>query len=186
MSSIPVPVRLRPVTLKCSRVDIELSAGAREKLLRRVRHLDGAASLVASLDGRPTAPIELTAGEKGFLVVAITAWAEAAGRSRVPGELLRLQTTLLGDLYYPVEEAEPAAPTPVAEPVVEPPAAAPEPEPDPEVLARLAAMRGDLEHHLQALADLDEGGLGRARAALRRAVAELGAALDAEYGAKHP
>jgi hypothetical protein len=153
MSSLPVPLRLRPVTLKCSRVDVELSANAREKLVRRVRHLDGAAGLVGKLDGAH-GPVELTTGEKGFLVVAITAWAEAAGRGRVPGELLRLQTTLLGDLYYPVEAAEPA-PERVSERVVEAPAAPPEPEPDP----RLVAVR-------------------RARAVVEQAAAELAAALE--------
>jgi hypothetical protein len=172
MSSLPVPVRLRSVTLTCSRVDVELSANAREKLVRRVRHLDGAASLVGKLDGA-SGPVELTASEKGFLVVAITAWAEAAGRSRVPGELLRLQTTLLGDLYYPVEEAQAvqeAAPIPVVEPAVAPA----RPEPDP----RLAAVHGQVERQLAALDELDGGDLGRARAALRRAAAELAAALE--------
>jgi hypothetical protein len=181
MSSMPVPVRLRPVTLKCSRVDIELSANAREKLLRRVRHLAGAASVVAKLDGRPSAPVELTASEKGFLVVALTAWADAAGRSRVPGELMRLQTTLLGDLYYPVDEPEPEAPVEPAVPVVEAPAAEPaEPELDPAAEAHRAALgeiHGDLEQQLAALGELDAGDLGRARAALRRAVTELASAL---------
>ena len=178
---MPVPVRLRPVTLKCSRVDIELSANAREKLIRRVRHLEGAASLVAKLDSRPVAPVELTAGEKGFLAVALTAWADAAGRSRVPGELMRLQTTLLGDLYYPVDEPETEVPAEAADPVVEAPAAEPaEPKLDPAAEVRRTALgdiHGDLEQQLEALGELDAGDLGRARAALRRAVAELASAL---------
>ena len=173
MSTLPVPARLRPVTLKCSRVDVELPANAREKLLRRVRHLEGAASLVAKLDG-PSGPVELTASEKGFLVVAITAWAENAGRGRVPGELLRLHATLLGDLYYPVEEPEADVP----EPVVAAPVAAPEPAAVPEPDPRLVGLHRALEEQLQALGELEDGSLGRARAALRRAVAELAAALE--------
>jgi hypothetical protein len=171
---MPVPARLRPVTLKCSRVDIELHANAREKLLRRVRHLDGAASLVPKLDV-VSGPVELSTAEKGFLVVAITAWVDNEGRNRVPGELLRLHTTLLGDLYYPVEEpaAEPA------EPVVETPSETPPPELEaPLDLARLSSIHAVLEQQLEDLEDLEDGSLGRARAALRRAVAELAAALD--------
>jgi hypothetical protein len=97
----------------------------------------------------------------------------------VPGELLRLHTTLLGDLYYPVEEPEaPEAAT--AEPVVDatPP---PELEPDPQAEARfaaLAAVHGDLEQQLEALGELDDGSLGRALAGLRTAVAELASALE--------
>lgn len=172
---MPVPARLRPVTLKCSRVDIELHANAREKLLRRVRHLTGAASLVPKLDGA-RGPVELTAAEKGFLVVAITAWVDNEGRNRVPGELLRLHTTLLGDLYYPVEEAiERAAPA------VEAPAEAPPPEVEARVdTARLSSIHHALEQHLEELGQLEDGSLGRARAALRRAVAELASALDRE------
>jgi hypothetical protein len=176
-SSPPVPARLRPVTLKCSRVEIELHANAREKLRRRVRHLAGAASLVPKLDD-VSGPVELTAAEKGFLVVAITAWVDNEGRNRVPGELLRLHTTLLGDLYYPVEEpAEPrAAP---ADPVVEAPAEAPEPEVAAEVdRARLSGIHQALEQQLDELEEADDGSLGRARAALRRAVTELAAALE--------
>jgi len=171
---MPVPARLRPVTLTCSRVDIELHANAREKLLRRVRHLAGAASLVPKLDGA-RGPVKLTAAEKGFLVVAITAWVDNEGRNRVPGELLRLHTTLLGDLYYPVEEAIERA-----EPAVEAPAEVP-PPPDVEARvdrARLSSIHQALEQHLEELGELDDGSLGRARAALRRAVAELASALD--------
>jgi len=176
MSSLPVPVRLRPVTLKCSRADIELPANAREKLLRRVRHLEGAASVVAKLDGAHGA-VDLTASEKGFLVVAITAWAENAGRSRVPSELLRLHTTLLGDLYYPVEETNESRREAAVETA---PVAAPQPEPaaPPEVDVRLLDVRRALEEHLETLGELDDGGLGRARAALRRAVTELATALE--------
>ena len=181
MSSLPLPARLRPVTFKCSRVDIELSANAREKLLRRVRHLAGAASLVARLDGA-NGSIELTAHEKGFLVVAITAWADGDGRNRVPVELLRLHTTLLGDLYHPVDapkpepadEPEPALPEPVVE-------ATPVPEPDEapaEVDVRLFDVRRALEEQLERLGELEDGSLGRARAALRRALAELATALE--------
>lgn len=171
---MPVPARLRPVTLKCSRVDIELHANAREKLLRRVRHLAGAASLIPKLDG-VRGPVELTAAEKGFLVVAITAWVDNEGRNRVPGELLRLHTTLLGDLYYPVEEAIERA-----EPAVEAPAEAP-PPPEAEArvdTARLSSIHHALEQHLAELGELEDGSLGRARAALRRTVAELASALD--------
>ncbi len=171
---MPVPARLRPVTLKCSRVDIELHANAREKLLRRVRHLAGAAGLIPKLDGA-RGPVELTAAEKGFLVVAITAWVDNEGRNRVPGELLRLHTTLLGDLYYPVEEAIERA-----EPAVEAPAEAP-PPPEAEArvdTARLSSIHHALEQHLAELGELEDGSLGRARAALRRTVAELASALD--------
>lgn len=173
-SSLPVPARLRPVTLKCSRVDIELHANAREKLLRRVRHLVGAASLVPKLDGA-RGPVELTSAEKGFLVVAITAWVDSEGRNRVPGELLRLHTTLLGDLYYPVEES-----TERAEPIVEAPAEAPPPlDVEPRVdTARLSSIHRALEQQLEELGELADGSLGRARAALRRAVAELATVLD--------
>jgi hypothetical protein len=174
MSTLPVPARLRPVTLRCSRVDVELSGNAREKLVRRVRHLDGAATLVAKLDGA-TAPVQLSPSEKGFLVVAITAWAEAAGRSRVPGELLRLHTTLLGDLYYPVEDADETE-APPEEPVAAAAAAPPEPE-TAAVDPRLVGIHGALEEQLRALDELDDGSLGRARAALRRAAAELASAL---------
>jgi hypothetical protein len=170
-----VPSWRRPVTLRCSRVDFELSANAREKLVRRVRHLSGAASLVPKLD-ETSHPVELTANEKGFLVVAITAWMESAGRSRVPGELLRLHTTLLGDLYYPVEETEirpGEADAPLDAPV-EPQT----PEADAEATARLISVRATLEQELQVLEQLDDGSLGRARAALRTAIAELGSALE--------
>jgi hypothetical protein len=162
--------------LRCSRVDLELSANAREKLIRRVRHLSGAASLVPKLD-ETSRPVELTANEKGFLVVAITAWMENAGRSRVPGELLRLHTTLLGDLYYPVDETiETRKADP--EPRVDARAEAPTPEADAAAKARLVGVRGSLEQELQALEQLDDGSLGRARAALRTAVAELASVLE--------
>jgi hypothetical protein len=164
------------VTLRCSRVDLELSANAREKLVRRVRHLSGAASLVPKLDDT-SRPVELTANEKGFLVVAITAWMENAGRSRVPGELLRLHTTLLGDLYYPVEQTTETRKA-EAEPPVEAPAEPAGPEADAEAKARLASVRGTLEQELQVLEQLEDGRLGRARAALRTAVAELASALE--------
>jgi hypothetical protein len=177
-SPLSVPTRLRPVTLKCSRVDIELHAQAREKLLRRVRHLAGAATLVPKLDV-VSGPVELSAAEKGFLVVAITAWVDNEGRNRVPGELLRLHTTLLGDLYYPVEavaEPEAASAAPVA---VEATAEAAPPEVEPRVdRARLSAIHAALEEQLEELAEVDDGSLGRARAALRRAVTELCSALD--------
>jgi len=177
-SPLSVPTRLRPVTLKCSRVDIELHAQAREKLLRRVRHLAGAATLVPKLDV-VSGPVELSAAEKGFLVVAITAWVDNEGRNRVPGELLRLHTTLLGDLYYPVEavaEPEAASAPPVA---VEAIAEAAPPEVEPRVdRARLSAIHAALEEQLEELAEVDDGSLGRARAALRRAVTELCSALD--------
>lgn len=172
-SSLPVPARLRPVTLKCSRVEIELHANAREKLLRRVRHLAGAASLVPKLDV-VSGPVELSTAEKGFLVVAITAWVDNEGRNRVPGELLRLHTTLLGDLYYPVEDA--AAPAePVAEPPVEPPPPALEAPLD---TARLSGIHRVLERQLEELGELEDGSLGRARAALRRAATELASVLE--------
>ena len=174
---MPVPARLRPVTLKCSRVDIELHANAREKLLRRVRHLAGAASLVPKLDV-VSGPVELSSAEKGFLVVAITAWVDNEGRNRVPGELLRLHTTLLGDLYYPVEEPEPEVGPDTAEAVVETPSQAPPPARDVAPDPRLDAIHRSLEQQLEALEDVDDGSLGRARAALRRAVAELASALD--------
>lgn len=173
MSDSTLPVRLRPVTVKCSRVDFELSRGARDKLVRRLRHLDGATRVLAKFDR--ASDVELTANEKGFLVVAITAWMEDAGRSRVPGEVIRLHTTLLGDLYYPVEEPE--AQVRPSEPAVDAAPAAPEPAaervPDP----RLVAVQRELELHLHELAELDDGSLGRARAALRRAAAELASAL---------
>jgi len=177
-SPLSVPTRLRPVTLKCSRVDIELHAQAREKLLRRVRHLAGAATLVPKLDV-VSGPVELSAAEKGFLVVAITAWVDNEGRNRVPGELLRLHTTLLGDLYYPVDVAaeprEEAAAPAVVDELVEP---APREVEAPLDRARLRGVHAALEEQLEELAEVDDGSLGRARAALRRAVTELSTALD--------
>lgn len=177
-SPLSVPTRLRPVTLKCSRVEIELHAQAREKLLRRVRHLAGAATLVPKLDV-VSGPVELTPAEKGFLVVAITAWVDNEGRNRVPGELLRLHTTLLGDLYYPVEAAaEPRAESAAPAAVERPAEPAPPAVEAPLDRARLSGIHAALEEQLEELEDAADASLGRARAALRRAVTELSTALD--------
>jgi hypothetical protein len=163
-----------PVALRYSRGEIGLSRDGCDKLLRRVRHLDAARQLtakVAASDG--SRPVELTQHEKGFLVVAIKAWMEDVGRHRVPGDVLRLRQTLLGDLYYPVEAPEPPAhqaPPPVATAAAAPPAPA-RPKPDP----RLARARRSLERQLKALEALDDDALAGARAALETAVAELAA-----------
>lgn len=182
----PVPTRLRPVTITTPHADVELPTNARQKLVRRIRHLEGAASFVGKLDGA-SGTVELTASEKGFLVVAITAWMRDVGRNRVPGAVLRLQTALRRELEDPVDEAaEARSREDDAEPAAQTPAAAPEPEPDPEAASRLLAVHGALEAELRALEALEDGSLGRARASLRRAVAELASALEREYGAQSP
>ena len=189
----PVPTRLRPVTITTPHADVELPTNARQKLVRRIRHLEGAASFVGKLDGA-SGTVELTASEKGFLVVAITAWMRDVGRNRVPGAVLRLQTALRRELEDPVDEAaEARSREAAAEPAAQMPAAAaaaaepePEPTPDPEAASRLLAVHGALEAELRALEALEDGSLGRARASLRRAVAELASALEREYGAQSP
>jgi hypothetical protein len=88
-----------PVTLECSHETVELSRDACEKLVRRIRHLGAARSIVDKLGTvRPSAPIELAHDEKGLLVVAIAAWLQDVGRDRVPGGVLRLRTALVEDL----------------------------------------------------------------------------------------
>lgn len=185
----PVPTRLRPVTITTPHADVELPTNARQKLVRRIRHLEGAASFVGKLDGA-SGTVELTASEKGFLVVAITAWMRDVGRNRVPGAVLRLQTALRRELEDPVDETAGSREA-AAEPAAQMPAAAaaepePEPTPDPEAASRLLAVHGALEAELRALEALEDGSLGRARASLRRAVAELASALEREYGAQSP
>lgn len=92
------------VTITYSRGEIDITRDAVQKLIRSMRHLRGAQTIIPKLQAaRAGEPVELAEGEKGFLVVAINAWMADAGPNRVPNPVLRLRETLLGDLFYPVE-----------------------------------------------------------------------------------
>jgi len=162
-----VAVRSVPVTVRYSRGDIDVAGDACDKLVRRLRHLAGAQPIIAKLEAATASvPIELTAGEKGFLVIAVKAWMEDAGRDRVPIGIIRLRETLLGDLFYPTDDAD--GPTAQAEPDVPEPAGEPA---DPAPVARTA--EGEAKASLLRLRDA----IATALAALEGAAAEVEAAL---------
>jgi len=73
------------------------------------------------------------------------------------------------------EPREEAAAPAVVDELVEP---APREVEAPLDRARLRGVHAALEEQLEELAEVDDGSLGRARAALRRAVTELSTALD--------
>jgi hypothetical protein len=88
------------VSVDCAHDTVELTRDACEKLVRRIRHLGAARSVVAKLEtAREPAPVELAHDEKGLLVVAITAWLQDVGRERVPAGVVRLRTALVDDLH---------------------------------------------------------------------------------------
>jgi hypothetical protein len=115
-----VAVRSAPVTFRYSRGDIDVAGDACDKLVRRLRHLAHAQTIIAKVDAAtPSVPVELTATEKGFLVIAVKAWMEDTGRDRVPITIIRLRETLLGDLFYPTEDADGPTAQPEPESAVE-------------------------------------------------------------------
>lgn len=165
-----VAVRSVPVTFRYSRGDIDVAGDACDKLVRRLRHLAHAQTIIAKLDAATaSAPVELTASEKGFLVIAVKAWMEDAGRDRVPIAIIRLRETLLGDLFYPTEDATaptaqdgPSEPEPAGEPADPAPVA---PAADVEPQASLVRLRDAIATALAAL----EGASAEVEAALARA-----------------
>jgi hypothetical protein len=162
-----VAVRSAPVTFRYARGDIDVAGDACDKLVRRLRHLAHAQTIIAKVDAAaPSVPVELTASEKGFLVIAVKAWMEDAGRDRVPITIIRLRETLLGDLFYPTEDADGPTAQPEPEAAVEAADSAPvAPTAAAESRASLLRLRDAIATALVAL----EGASAEVEAALERA-----------------
>ena len=166
-----VPVRATPVTVRYARGEIDVAGDACDKLVRRLRHLAGASPIIAKLEAaKPAQPVELTASEKGFLVIAVKAWMESAGRDRVPNPVIRLREALLGDLFYPTDDVDDG---PVPEEPSEPEPAARPADPAPVAAAADVEARASLLRLQDAIA--------ASLAALERAAAEVEAALERHH-----
>lgn len=167
------------VRLASKRRPAEITFADRDALVRRIRHLESAKPVITKLDAvGASRPVEFTDAEKGFLVVAIKAWTQDAGRERVPGAVVRLRDGLLDDL----RGTKPPEIQPVGDlrDEQEPTAASSGPSPEEiEARSRLLSVADVIGHELAALHDLGDARLEGALRAMENARDEIVATVDA-------